>query len=978
MGISDNFTASTAERSGPLQPAKPAWQVAVGHLDELSPDALRELAELLVRDEYFERAQTVAVYALRHYPDALWAALLICTTAAALNNNSFRLMLAGSALQRWPHESNLALHASQAAVALGDKASAALFAEQLVKAESDSPHCYFAAADAWEFAGDFTKAVDCWKKGVDRFQNEASLHLRYVLCLLHLDRIDESRGLFSSKRSLLSSHPRFEEVEAALKAARPQRSSPATAQTPLEELSYHPAVVMRRERYGTYLFGRELFERALRSFEKARSLDMDNPLRFIGIARSYIHSGRCDEARVICERMLALEPTNFSLYLWLSAEVEMKAGNFEKAIRLTQQHMHDSSTGIHHISFLAHILRSKGEFESAWNLLDEHHSASHLTESERYKLEKIIQLVERDLGKVQHAMSRTARMQRRYSNRKFFPEMREEMIWYLWQQGLIAEAQDCYLSLKHNYQGTLKSKPLTPVTRRTFKRREKSNLILLFATVWNEYERIPSFLQHYRNLGVNEFYVVDNGSTDGTDEYLAEQQDVQLFTTDEPYSFSGFGLHWIHDLIDRYGKDHWCIHVDCDEFLVTPECERYGLLPLLQYMEKNQQYIFRAFMLDMYPARLRDCISWHGQQAPEEVCPYFDDTHVATAHHWAPFVDIRGGFRARILGDGSGPGDRLTKTPIIKGGRGIRYLSSTHELTPDSISDVTGALLHYNFIGDFKTKVSQNIERGEHHQNAMQYKLYNRWLANTPADQDLRTKDSVRFRSSEQLVELGLISTSHSFKSFCRPPSYRKLNQKEKVFVIGLSRTGTLSTIKALDTLGYEVAHWYHPEKMELIGGIQSLLEFDALGDIGISWQFEDLYHSFPDSKFIYTTREIHSWENSIRRHFERIHQVSSPQELEQLLFESPGPETNLDVWLHSEIAARALHSLYIPFQSWSAAYEAFESRVHSFIQAHDARRFLIIDVCSNSPEQEKWNALCSFLNLEAPEAATFPHQNQG
>jgi hypothetical protein len=70
---------------------------------------------------------------------------------------------------------------------------------------------------------------------------------------------------------------------------------------------------------------------------------------------------------------------------------------------------------------------------------------------------------------------------------------------------------------------------LTPVADRT------ANLpaqpILLFSTVRNERVRLPYFLTYYRRLGIDHFLIVDNGSDDGTREYLADQPDVSRLVT---------------------------------------------------------------------------------------------------------------------------------------------------------------------------------------------------------------------------------------------------------------------------------------------------------------------------------------------------------------------------------------------------------------------------------------------------------------
>ena len=52
-------------------------------------------------------------------------------------------------------------------------------------------------------------------------------------------------------------------------------------------------------------------------------------------------------------------------------------------------------------------------------------------------------------------------------------------------------------------------------------------VVHLYALVWNEMALLPFFLDHYRSF-VDKFYLFDDGSDDGSCEYLAEQPDVVL------------------------------------------------------------------------------------------------------------------------------------------------------------------------------------------------------------------------------------------------------------------------------------------------------------------------------------------------------------------------------------------------------------------------------------------------------------------
>ena len=69
-----------------------------------------------------------------------------------------------------------------------------------------------------------------------------------------------------------------------------------------------------------------------------------------------------------------------------------------------------------------------------------------------------------------------------------------------------------------------KRRELKPVVNRTATIASKD--ILVLSTLRNERVRLPYFLRYDRNLGVGHFLLVDNGSDDGTREYLAAQEDV--------------------------------------------------------------------------------------------------------------------------------------------------------------------------------------------------------------------------------------------------------------------------------------------------------------------------------------------------------------------------------------------------------------------------------------------------------------------
>ena len=72
----------------------------------------------------------------------------------------------------------------------------------------------------------------------------------------------------------------------------------------------------------------------------------------------------------------------------------------------------------------------------------------------------------------------------------------------------------------------------------------------------NEKFRLPYFLDYYRRLGVTQFFAVDNNSTDDTQSYLLEQEDVHVFFTTQSYKESNAGRKWTSYLADPVSYTH--------------------------------------------------------------------------------------------------------------------------------------------------------------------------------------------------------------------------------------------------------------------------------------------------------------------------------------------------------------------------------------------------------------------------------------
>jgi len=124
--------------------------------------------------------------------------------------------------------------------------------------------------------------------------------------------------------------------------------------------------------------------------------------------------------------------------------------------------------------------------------------------------------------------------------------------------------------------------------------------IRAFMTVRDEILRLPRTLDHYREIGVARFFVIDNGSADGTRQFLMAQPDCHVFVTHDSYSDSTNGMDWQNALLNEYGVNRWCLTVDADEWFIYPGYERKSLSDLAMYLDRTGAQGIFSFLLDMY------------------------------------------------------------------------------------------------------------------------------------------------------------------------------------------------------------------------------------------------------------------------------------------------------------------------------------------------------------------------------------------
>jgi tetratricopeptide (TPR) repeat protein len=284
--------------------------------------------------------------------------------------------------------------------------------------------------------------------------------------------------------------------------------------------------------------------------------------------------------------------------------------------------------------------------------------------------------------------------------------------------------------------------------------------IRLFTRQRNELLRLPWLLDFYRGQGVDRFFVVDNGSDDGSRDFLLAQADVHLFLTADSYAVYGGGMRWLNGLLEEHGCGAWCLTVDVDEALAYPHAERLGLRGLTAHLDGQGREALRGFMLDLYGDGPLDRLAYGPGDDPLAVCRCFDRAgHVERDHPDFPFRITVGGLVARFFYRGLQDGVYLHKVPLVRWRPGLRYTSSTHTLYPVPLAEESCVLLHLKYMADFSARARVEAERKQYWQGAKRYAVFSRRLTSEP-DLDFRCELTERLSSTAQLVRLGVLRSS--------------------------------------------------------------------------------------------------------------------------------------------------------------------------------------------------------------------------
>lgn len=283
--------------------------------------------------------------------------------------------------------------------------------------------------------------------------------------------------------------------------------------------------------------------------------------------------------------------------------------------------------------------------------------------------------------------------------------------------------------------------------------------VICVITARNEASRIGDVMDHHANLGVRHFILIDNMSSDGT-VAIAREMGAKVIQTSESYRASRYGMAWVNDVLDRYCTGFWSLVIDADEMLVYPEMETLGLADFAARLESEGYEAMSTVLLDMYPEAPISRLGALPRGALRETYNLFDAGNLT---FWprlrSPLMGISGGVRDRLFRIGRfGKLAPIahTKTPLVRWQRGMKYLTSTHDITPVRTPPCYAVLEHYKYTPDFVLRAKREVLRREHWDGASEYSAYASVLETEP---DLSFIDpSVTRRREESTKQIAAVS----------------------------------------------------------------------------------------------------------------------------------------------------------------------------------------------------------------------------
>ncbi len=306
---------------------------------------------------------------------------------------------------------------------------------------------------------------------------------------------------------------------------------------------------------------------------------------------------------------------------------------------------------------------------------------------------------------------------------------------------------------------------------------------------------LPAFLDHYRRLGVAQFLIIDDGSSDGSVDFLARQADCVVLRS--PYAYGQkvnvdingkascirAGIPLKSAAARRFLAGEWALNLDADEFLLLPPGVT-SLPQLIGLAETLGARAVTASLVDFYPATLAGLEPLAARPERFEdlqtLAPYFDAIPVIAQESDGAVRKLNGGPSLRLFRDlgireapkfmskwplaltqhfrfavpNKAP---VVKTPLIRWDDGVQ-LHGSHVASVRADARLLIAAAHFKFNPDFYRRIQMATTLRSYASNSARYDHYVEMVARMRrSGRGFLGPDSRIFQSVDDLVAAGLM-----------------------------------------------------------------------------------------------------------------------------------------------------------------------------------------------------------------------------
>lgn len=317
--------------------------------------------------------------------------------------------------------------------------------------------------------------------------------------------------------------------------------------------------------------------------------------------------------------------------------------------------------------------------------------------------------------------------------------------------------------------------------------------VTLYGMVRDELFNLPAFFHYYRSLGVDQFLIFDDGSTDGSREFLIQQPDCAVLTSDVRYGDEiavcypdgavrnfRWGLVLKSAIPRLFLDDQFAVYADADEFIILP-APIATLRELFDALRRRKAVCAFANLVEFYPNNIQDLEGDPNPRSFDDMIrlyPYFDGVPlneiVPGAQPQAVAISASTRlFRHYRMRERRSWLDRLLlrpkpvkrmrrqtdtiKTPIVRWRPDV-WLEGSHYANLAPSSDIVLATAHFKFTHDLSRRIESAVEWNSYAQDSGAYHAYKALLdAMSRVRGDFTYGKSVAYQGPTQLEALGLV-----------------------------------------------------------------------------------------------------------------------------------------------------------------------------------------------------------------------------